>query len=89
MSRKLIPAAVLGTGDEITVGLVFRGHSTALASTLNIAAFNVGVAVGSVAGGALVDAGLLRFAPLVGAAATLVAVGLARAAGPPTVAEPL
>jgi DHA1 family inner membrane transport protein len=56
------------------VGLAGGG---AIASTLNIAAFNVGTAGGAVAGGMLIDASLLRTLPIIAAALTLVAAGLA------------
>ncbi|MDB5068812.1 MAG: transporter [Chloroflexi bacterium] len=53
------------------------GPGSMLASTLNIAAFNVGIAGGSAIGGAMVSAGGLRLTPLVGAAITLAGAALA------------
>jgi DHA1 family inner membrane transport protein len=50
------------------------GQGSVLASTLNIAAFNVGIAAGSALGALLVDRGYLTSAPLVAAALAAVAV---------------
>jgi DHA1 family inner membrane transport protein len=59
------------------VGLA--GSGSALASTLNIAAFNIGTAAGAALGGALVATGQLRALPLVGAGLTAAAAALALA----------
>jgi DHA1 family inner membrane transport protein len=75
----LLLAAWGVTGFALIPGLqtaVLRtaGPDGTLASTLNIAAFNVGIAAGSVGGELLVGAGLLRLTPFVGAMETLTAL---------------
>jgi DHA1 family inner membrane transport protein len=54
--------------------LAITGESSVLASTLNIAAFNVGIAAGSGLGAVLVDGGHLAVTPFVAAAIAAVAV---------------
>jgi DHA1 family inner membrane transport protein len=54
--------------------LTVTGEASVLASTLNIAAFNVGIAAGSGLGAVLVDAGHLAVTPFVAAAIAAVAV---------------
>jgi DHA1 family inner membrane transport protein len=53
------------------------GAGSTLASTLNVASFNVGIAAGSVVGTALVDADHLSWTPAVAAIGTAIAVPLA------------
>ena len=53
------------------------GAGSTLASTLNVASFNVGIAVGSIVGTALVDADHLGWTPAVAAIGTSLAVPLA------------
>jgi DHA1 family inner membrane transport protein len=74
--------------------LAITGETSVLASTLNIAAFNVGIAAGSGLGAVLVDGGHLAVTPYVAAAIAAVAVpvsllGLRRspAPAPPEPAE--
>jgi DHA1 family inner membrane transport protein len=54
--------------------LAVTGQASVLASTLNIAAFNVGIAAGSALGALLVDLGYLSSAPLVAAALAAAAI---------------
>jgi DHA1 family inner membrane transport protein len=53
------------------------GAGSTLASTLNVASFNVGIAAGSIVGTALVEAGHLEWTPAAAAVGTALAVPLA------------
>jgi DHA1 family inner membrane transport protein len=63
--------------------MAVAGEGSALGSTLNIAAFNVGIAGASTVGAVLVAGDLLRWTPAVGAAVALLAVPLALRRGLP------
>jgi DHA1 family inner membrane transport protein len=62
--------------------LAVTGEASVLASTLNIAAFNVGIAAGSGLGAVLVDRGHLAVTPFVAAAIAAVAVPVSLLAAP-------
>ena len=62
--------------------LAVTGEASVLASTLNIAAFNIGIAAGSGLGAVLVDRGHLAVTPFVGAAIAAVAVPVSLLAAP-------
>jgi DHA1 family inner membrane transport protein len=67
--------------------LAITGEASVLASTLNIAAFNVGIAAGSGLGAVLVDRGDLGVTPYVAAVIAAVAVPVSLLAAPRS-AEP-
>jgi DHA1 family inner membrane transport protein len=62
--------------------LAVTGEASVLASTLNIAAFNIGIAAGSGLGAVLVDRGHLAVTPFVAAAIAAVAVPVSLLAAP-------
>ncbi|MFJ2189819.1 hypothetical protein ACIOJE_18045 [Kitasatospora sp. NPDC087861] len=63
--------------------VAIAGPASTLAATLNIAAFNLGIAAGSATGGLLMDAGRLRTSPALGA----LCAPLRRTAGRPRDAD--
>ena len=89
----LLGAAGFGTVPGLQLRVVQKAEGAPnVASAMNIAAFNVGIAGGSLLGGFVVDSPLgLGSTPWVGALVTLVGLALAaavRADGPPRASRP-